>query len=123
MIRTSGKLIEHAWTRTSSSPAPAPGSAISRSTRVSGPPGASLSSARIELVLVARRGLLAHFLASHAGRELDEPERTHVIASLEDREIGDDHVDHILAGQRKRAFGDELGIAVFGRVLHHDDDL
>src|SRR5947209_1587411 len=106
MISTSGKLIEQARTRTRNSPGPASGSGTSRSTNVSGPPGASLNSARTPLFLVSRAGLRAHFLAGDAGRELDQSERVHVARPLEDGEIGDDHVDHVLAGQRQGAFGD-----------------
>src|SRR4029078_6935773 len=123
MMSTSGKFIEQARTRTSSSPGPASGAGTSSNRSVSGPPRSWERSAFTASIVVCGGGFLAHLVSRHAGRELDQPEGTHVARTLEHGEVGDDHVDEILAGQRQRAFGNELGAAVLRHMLHHDDDL
>src|SRR6185369_8032133 len=112
---------------------PGVGSGSSSSRSVSGPPGPWERSARINASYssfprpwsydVMRRRLFADFLGDHSRRQFDQLERAVVIRPVELCKVGDDHVDDVIAGQRKGAFRDALGVAVLGRVFHHDDDL
>src|SRR4029078_5135834 len=103
MMSTSGKFIEQARTRTSSSPGPASGAGTSSNRSVSGPPRSWERSAFTASIVVCGGGFLAHLVSRHAGRELDQPEGTHVALTRAQAEARAEQVDDSLAGQQKAA--------------------